>query len=316
MTVIRRPRSARPVLAATAAALVAGGAALSFGAIPDHDARVNACYAKSGGALRVLDTEGRRPQRCNRRRELPLSWGQQGPPGAVGPRGEAGQAGAPGEAGAKGESGDRGAPGEIGPRGEPGPKGEPGSQGEIGAQGEPGPQGDTGQQGERGLTGEAGPEGKPGPPGAQGEPGPSGTSGQAGSTSYGTLTMLTRSITFEQIPGLQQTINVPANSVVHITTDGGLFPTSLNPGMTSVVDVGLFIDDTLAPQASMQRLNATNSTTFVGFGYWSTSRVVTLAPGMHSVAVKARLWAGVPAEVSGGFDKVTQGELTTVTLKR
>lgn len=128
------------------AAIVAGvclSVGVATGTIPGGDGKINGCYGKLGGVLRVIDTEKSPPDACSRL-EVPIRWNQ------VGPRGE------------------------VGPAGPPGAQGEPGPQGESGPSGAAGPQGPPG---ERGSTGETGP---PGPPGAQGEQGDRGETGPPG----------------------------------------------------------------------------------------------------------------------------------------
>jgi Collagen triple helix repeat (20 copies) len=103
-----RKRIAFAAFAATAALLVAGGVA--YATIPDSNGVIHGCYAKSGGALRVIDAS---VTNC-KSTETSLDWnvqGQQGPQGAQGP---------------------------------PGPQGDPGPQGVQGVAGPQGPQGPSG----------------------------------------------------------------------------------------------------------------------------------------------------------------------------
>lgn len=131
----------RDILMAAAGALVttalAGGIAVA--AIPDDGGVINACYAKSSGALRVIDPAA--GQIC-RAKELALTWSQTGPTGDPGP------AGAPGP---KGDPGVKGDPGSAGAPGTPGAKGEPGATGPPGPQGVPGPAGPAGPGGVSGY---------------------------------------------------------------------------------------------------------------------------------------------------------------------
>ena len=83
------------------AVLAMGGVA--YATIPTNGV-ISACYTKSGGALRVIDsTTGS----CSSK-ETSLAWnvaGAQGPKGDIGPAGPAGPTGATGAAGAPGVSG-------------------------------------------------------------------------------------------------------------------------------------------------------------------------------------------------------------------
>ncbi len=87
---------------AVGVAMVAMGG-VAYATIPT-DGVISACYTKSGGALRVIDsTTGS----CSSK-ETSLAWnvaGARGPQGATGPAGPAGPAGATGAAGAPGISG-------------------------------------------------------------------------------------------------------------------------------------------------------------------------------------------------------------------
>src|SRR4051794_41928003 len=103
-----RPR--RVAAAGAAAVVVIGGAAVSFGAVPDATGKINGCYASSAtsggtggsaggaggaaggatGALRVIDTA--KGQTCTTG-EAPISWGAVGPQGPTGPTGPRGPIG-------------------------------------------------------------------------------------------------------------------------------------------------------------------------------------------------------------------------------
>jgi Collagen triple helix repeat (20 copies) len=104
------------VLMALAAAI-----AVAAGAIPGSDGRIDGCYTKVGGVVRVIDKQA--GQRCLTKLETALSWNQTGPPG---PRGDSGPKGATGDAGPAGADGAPGATGDRGPKGDAGPQGMPG----------------------------------------------------------------------------------------------------------------------------------------------------------------------------------------------
>jgi hypothetical protein len=63
------------LVAGAAAALAVGSYA--FGAIPDGNGDIHACYKKDTGELRVTDTTTNKPKGCTDK-ELPLQWNQQG----------------------------------------------------------------------------------------------------------------------------------------------------------------------------------------------------------------------------------------------
>jgi hypothetical protein len=139
----------RDLLTAAAGALVAmvvaGGVA--WATIPDGTGVIHSCYAKSGGALRVIDAG---VTTCGKS-ETSLDWNTKGAIGPQGPAGATGPAGPAGPAGLKGDTGPAGPPGADGAQG---PKGDIGPQG---PQGDPGPQGSVGPQGSQGPAGPAGP---------------------------------------------------------------------------------------------------------------------------------------------------------------
>lgn len=75
------------------AGVVASGAVVAVAAVPDSTTgRITACYAKKGGAVRVINAEN--GARC-RKDERTVAWNQRGP---AGPRGATGQQGPTGTA--------------------------------------------------------------------------------------------------------------------------------------------------------------------------------------------------------------------------
>jgi hypothetical protein len=107
-TLTRKPAT---IVAIAAAALVAAGVA--YATIPDGAGAIHGCYARSGGALRVIDAS---VTNCAKT-ETALNWnvqGQQGPQGVQGPQGDTGP---------QGSAGPQGAAGPQGPAGPPGPSG-------------------------------------------------------------------------------------------------------------------------------------------------------------------------------------------------
>jgi hypothetical protein len=118
-------RGGRTVLAATIAAVVAGGAGAAVAAIPGSG-QIDGCYGRNGN-LRVIDTAA--GGKCARG-ETPIAWSQTGPAGAPGAKGEAGPAGPQGPKGEPGEAGPAGPQGEKGEAGPAGPQGEKGEKGD------------------------------------------------------------------------------------------------------------------------------------------------------------------------------------------
>jgi hypothetical protein len=116
-----------------AGVLLAVGGGAAFATIPNGGV-INACYAKSGGSLRVIDAS---VTNC-KSGETALAWdehgavGPVGPPGPAGPAGPAGPPGPTGPAGADGKDGATGPAGPAGPQGATGPTGPAGPSGLAG----------------------------------------------------------------------------------------------------------------------------------------------------------------------------------------
>jgi Phage Tail Collar Domain/Collagen triple helix repeat (20 copies) len=98
-------------------------------AVPSAEGRIDACYQKSSGKLRLLDPRG--GDACTNG-EIPISWNEQGPAGAEGPAGPEGPQGPAGPAGPEGPTGPAGATGSQGATGPAGPIGPAGPQGPAG----------------------------------------------------------------------------------------------------------------------------------------------------------------------------------------
>jgi hypothetical protein len=132
---------------------------------------------------------------------------------------------------------------------------------------------------------------------------------------------VTPSSGFTILPGLDQTITVPANSVLYIATDGGAQTQSLAATGFSVVDVAIFVDLGHVAGAGYRRLIINNTPSLTGqFVNWSMGDTVTLTPGSHRISVAA---AGVPgsptpafATVSGDSTSVLRGQLSITVLKK
>ena len=83
-----------------ALALTAVAAGVAWAAIPGSSGRIDGCYERRTGLLRVIDRAAGRPCLAI---ENPISWNAQGPPGEPGPNGD------------QGERGEKGEPGDPGP---------------------------------------------------------------------------------------------------------------------------------------------------------------------------------------------------------
>ena len=169
-----------------------------------------------------------------------------------------------------------------------------------------------------GPVGSQGPIGPAGPAGPQGPQGIPGTTGQNVVTVWNTgLTTITPASGFTIIPGLQTTVTVPANSKVYVSTYGGIQTTSGSLSGFSLVDVALFVDGVLVPEAAYQRLNAINGGVTGAFAYWAISTAPTIAAGAHTFTVRAKgNGSGSNATVGGDNTSVLQGELTVIFVKQ
>lgn len=167
--------------------------------------------------------------------------------------------------------------------------------------------------------GDPGPMGDPGGPGPMGDPG---TTGQDIREVYGTgqLTVTSATTSFTLIPGLSQTIDVPADTIVRVDTNGGLQCTAAGAAF-SVVDIALFVDGVASVQGGQRRVVAANTTT-VGqmIANWSFGRSYQLAPGNHTFEVRAisgdTTGTAAAANVSSASTPLIQGVLTVSLLRR
>lgn len=228
---LRRALVLGVVLALVAAVGVAAGA------IPDSSGTINGCYTKTGGILRVVDTD--RNQHCISSVENPISWAQRGP------------------------------------------------------QGDPGPQGDTG---------------------------PAGTTGQDAKTVLSSDWIVTGPAGDDStIPGLGQTVDVPPDSVVYVSTDGGV--TTAAAGL-AFVDIKLAIDGA-APDPSNARRLVVDAPAGVGaIANWSFGRVLSLPPGTHTISVQAQVLTSTFAQgqlkiaSDDSNSPTSRGALTVQIIKR
>lgn len=183
--------------------------------------------------------------------------------------------------------------------------------------------GPAGQDGEPGAKGDPGVPGMTGPMGAPGDQGPigdPGTTGQDVLEVYGTGQLVVTSATtnYVVIPGLTQTVVVPADARVRVETNGGLQCTQAGAAY-AVVDLALFVDNNPSGLAGQRRVVAANTTT-VGqmIANWSFGRTFTLTAGTHTIDVRGISVdpSAAAANVSSASAPQLQGVLTVTILKR
>jgi Collagen triple helix repeat (20 copies) len=140
--------SARKLVAPAAVLVLAAGIGVASAGIPSSGGKIFGCYAKKGGALRVVSAG----KKC-KKSERALFWNQQGPQGSSSPQGASGS---PGDNTPLAVKGPQGLKGPAGPKGDKGSKGDTGAKG---AKGDTGPKGDPGAKGDKGLKGDKGDSG-------------------------------------------------------------------------------------------------------------------------------------------------------------
>jgi hypothetical protein len=121
---------------------------------------------------------------------------------------------------------------------------------------------------------------------------------------------------FQVVPGLDTTVDVPANSFVYLSLNGGMrMPTG---GVDDALNayVSIFVDGTSLSASTSREVRAA----FSGSGvpvYYSMATLVTLSAGTHTVTVKARGLAGSQDAIIGGDSgTVTHAALSMLVLKQ
>ncbi len=175
--------------------------------------------------------------------------------------------------------------------------------------------GTPGAQGPAGPAGAQGNPGPTGPAGATGAQGVAGTTGQYANTVYSTGQLaLTQTVTsYTLIPGLTQTITVPANAKVFVSTNGG-FQNSGTGTSHATADFAIFIDGVAS---SVQRQVVAANTTALGqiMTQWTLSGSFSLAAGSHTIQVRARDANGSADGNAGGTNDLIKGNLTVLIIR-
>lgn len=206
-----------------------------------------------------------------------------------------------------------GGAGTPGPQGPAGPAGAAGPQGPAGANGAAGA---TGPQGPAGPAGAAGSQGAAGAAGATGPQGPAGTTGQFAGTVYttGQLVLTTAVTAYTLVPGLTQTITVPANAKVYISSDGGF--QNANAGVNhGVADFAVFIDGVAS--TLQRRVPAANSASLGQIiSQWSLSSVFNMTAGSHTIQLRAKYAEGTAQlNIGSATADLIKGNLSILIIK-
>ncbi len=315
----------RTMLTTAAAAALAALALGADAQAQTAPVKFYACVDR-GGSLRLVDA-GETCRRREKlitwdKSGQPGPMGPMGPQGPAGPAGAAGPAGPQGVAGPQGPAGPQGLPGATGPQGLTGAQGPlglqglpgaDGAKGDTGAQGAPGPEGPQGPQGPQGLQGSQGPAGpagdgidlvtsSPAPmPGLPANPttlipAPASESSYSFPLIFQGADYVTdwRDATqdvflhkYVQVPGMLQTVVVPDNALVVITTDGGIQHGGAGgtDGLLET-DVAIFVDGVRVPNAGMRRVTVNKGGETAN---WNMSLALELPPGQHNIEVCARV---------------------------
>lgn len=175
----------------------------------------------------------------------------------------------------------------------------------------------AGAQGPVGPQGPAGVDGVDGTDGIDGVNGAAGTTGQASTDAYGTsqFTVLASTTTYTLVPGLTQTINIPANAIVLVTTSGGVQCTAAGVAF-GAVDVGIHVDGVVSPQAGQQEIIASNTQAVAQMiAYWSMTKTYSLAAGNHTFDVRVKDAGGNADANVSGTNPLIQAVLTVTIIK-
>jgi len=141
--------------------------------------------------------------------------------------------------------------------------------------------------------------------------------GQNSFDAYGTAqaVSLITTTTYTLIPGLTQTLVIPANCKVIVSTNGGVQCTAGGVAFAAV-DIGIHVDGVPSPQAGQQQIIASN-TDAIGqmLVYWGMTKTYTLTAGTHTIDVRYRdSGAGTADGNVSGTNPLIQGVLTVTII--
>lgn len=157
-----------------------------------------------------------------------------------------------------------------------------------------------------------------GPAGSTGATGPAGTTGQNATDAYGTaqITATVSMTTYTLIPGLTQTITVPANAKVYVSTCGGVQCAAAG-NVYAAVNIGIHVDNVVSTQGGQRQVVAANTT---GLGNmltsWSIAKTFTLSAGVHTIDVRVQDAGGTADANVSGTNALIQGVLTVIIIKQ
>lgn len=116
------------------------------------------------------------------------------------------------------------------------------------------------------------------------------------------------------VPGLTQTINVPANSSLLISTEGGIQSNGA-VGTASVVDAAIFVDGVLL---KANRIVILNNPFPLSVNNWVLSHGLTPSAGSHTIEVRVRTGGvgAADANASSNSDPLLRGQLTVAVIRK
>lgn len=143
------------------------------------------------------------------------------------------------------------------------------------------------------------------------------TTGQTSASVFGTSQVVAfpTTTTYTLIPGLTQTITVPANARVIISTNGGVQCAAAGAVFASV-DIGIHVDGVVSTQGGQQQIIASN-TPAIGqmLVYWNMTKTYNLAAGTHTIDVRFKDSGPGTADANvSGTNPFIQGTLTVTIL--
>ncbi len=147
---------------------------------------------------------------------------------------------------------------------------------------------------------------------------PSSTSGQNITDSYGTgqVTLTAASTSYVVVPGLSQSITVPANAKVYVHTNGGLQTVGTGTAY-GVADFAIHVDGAIMGPGSTQLVVSANTQGLGNmFDNWSFGKSYSLTPGTHTIDVRVRDGNGTADVNVSGTGNYIQGVMTVIIVKQ
>lgn len=149
-----------------------------------------------------------------------------------------------------------------------------------------------------------------------------GALGQSANSVFQTASINPATATLTLITGLTQTINVPANSVVIMSTYGGMDNNQTTSLGYASAQISFIVDGTTLTNAGGNELiTSANNTgaTLWNWAPWSLTQAITLSAGSHTIAVAGNRnglsTAGNTPLIGGGNGSSLQGVLTVMIIK-